>query len=130
MGTNKRQSSFQTFRIKYVIQTLRITRHRNVHSGHVVLISSHLSLSLSVSLSLSLCIIQTLQGLYEDLYRYLGFREYSVYGSWYWKNHIETCMKMRWNLRLCNIPPNPKVLPCTSPELQTITSKALEVSVP
>ena len=42
VGTSKRQSSFHTLRIKYAIQTLRIRRHRNVHSGHVVLISSHI----------------------------------------------------------------------------------------
>ena len=41
-GTSKRQSSFQTLRIKYAIQTFRIRQHRNVHSGHVVLISSHI----------------------------------------------------------------------------------------
>ena len=40
--TSKRQSSFHTLRIKYAIQTLRIRQHRNVHSGHVVLISSHI----------------------------------------------------------------------------------------
>ena len=40
--TGKRQSSFHTLRIKYAIQTLRIRQHRNVHSGHVVLISSHM----------------------------------------------------------------------------------------
>ena len=42
VGTSKRQSSFHTLRIKYAIQTLRIRQHRNVHSGHVVLISSHI----------------------------------------------------------------------------------------
>ena len=42
VGTSKRQSSFHTLRIKYAIQTLRIRRHRNVHSGHVVLISSQM----------------------------------------------------------------------------------------
>ena len=41
VGTSKCQSSFHTFRIKYAIQTLQIRQHRNVHSGHVVLISSH-----------------------------------------------------------------------------------------
>ena len=41
VGTSKRQSSFHTLRIKSAIQTLRIRQHRNVHSGHVVLISSH-----------------------------------------------------------------------------------------
>ena len=44
VGTSKRQSSFHTLRINYAIQTLRIRQHRNVHSGHVVLISSQLSL--------------------------------------------------------------------------------------
>ena len=44
VGTSKRQSSFHTLRIKYAIQTLRIRQHRNVHSGHVVLISSHIAL--------------------------------------------------------------------------------------
>ena len=43
VGTSKRQSSFHTLRIKYAIQTLRIRQHRNVHSGHVVLISSHIT---------------------------------------------------------------------------------------
>ena len=43
-GTSKRQSSFHTLRIKYAIQTLRIRQHRNVHSGHGVLISSHMFL--------------------------------------------------------------------------------------
>ena len=42
VGTSKRQSSFHTLRIKYAIQTLRIRQHRNVHSGHVVFISSHI----------------------------------------------------------------------------------------
>ena len=42
VGTSKCQSSFHTLRIKYAIQTLRIRQHRNVHSGHVVLISSHM----------------------------------------------------------------------------------------
>ena len=42
VGTSKRQSSFHTLRIKYAIQTLPIRQHRNVHSGHVVLISSHM----------------------------------------------------------------------------------------
>ena len=46
VGTSKRQSSFHTLRIKYAIQTLRIRRHRNVHSGHVVLISSHINIPL------------------------------------------------------------------------------------
>ena len=46
VGTSKRQSSFHTLRIKYAIQTLRIRQHRNVHSGHVVLISSHISSNL------------------------------------------------------------------------------------
>ena len=41
-GTSKRQSSFHTLRIKYAIQTLRIRQHRNVHSGHGVLMSSHI----------------------------------------------------------------------------------------
>ena len=42
VGTSKRQSSFHTLQIKYAIQTLRIRQDRNVHSGHVVLISSHI----------------------------------------------------------------------------------------
>ena len=42
VGTGKHQSSFHTLRIKYAIQTLRIRQHRNVHSGHVGLISSHM----------------------------------------------------------------------------------------
>ena len=43
VGTSKSQSSssFQTLRIKCAIQTLRIRKQRNVHAGHVVLISSH-----------------------------------------------------------------------------------------
>ena len=45
VGTSKRQSSFHTLRIKSAIQTLRIRQHRNVHSGHVVLISSHMAQS-------------------------------------------------------------------------------------
>ena len=44
VGTSKRQSSFHTLRIRYAIQTLRIRRHRNAHSGHMVLISSHISI--------------------------------------------------------------------------------------
>ena len=48
MGTSKRQSSFHTLRIKYAIQTLRIRQHRNVHSGHVVLISMVASEAISV----------------------------------------------------------------------------------
>ena len=47
VGTSKRQSSFHTLRIKYAIQTLRIRQHRNVHSGHVVLISSHFAICCS-----------------------------------------------------------------------------------
>ena len=43
VGSSKSQSSFHTLRIKYAIQTLRIKQHRNVHSWHVVLISSRIS---------------------------------------------------------------------------------------
>ena len=43
VGTSKRQSSFHTLRIKYAIQALRIRQHRNVHSEHVVVTSSHIS---------------------------------------------------------------------------------------
>ena len=53
VGTSKRQSSFHTLRIKYAIQTLRIRRHRNVHSGHVVLISSHIYIHIFICIGVS-----------------------------------------------------------------------------
>ena len=48
MGTSKSQSSFQIRRVKRAIQTLRIRQHRNVHTGHVVVISSQISVSYSI----------------------------------------------------------------------------------
>ena len=41
-GDQQSQSSFQTLRIKWAIQTRRMRQHRNVHPGHVVLSSSHI----------------------------------------------------------------------------------------
>ena len=49
VGTRKRQSLFQTLRIKCAIQTLKSRQHRHIHSGRVVLISSHVVLCSQVA---------------------------------------------------------------------------------
>ena len=67
VATSKRQSSFHTLRIKYAIQTLRIREHRNVHSGHVVLISSQMCLPRLAHLSISCTWQKVYPGEYTSL---------------------------------------------------------------
>ena len=45
-GTSKRQSSFQTLRMKCAIQTLQIRQHRSARERHLVLTSKLLSLEM------------------------------------------------------------------------------------